>query len=208
MTYVIGLTGGIGSGKSTVAGLFEELGVSVIDSDIISHELTQSGGIAIEPIRQAFGDQAIDAHGALNRAHMRKLIFSDVDAKLCLEAILHPLIHVQLSERIALNTQAERALPYLLVVVPLLFEIPGFLDLVNHTLVVDCAEATQLTRAMKRSALDERTVRAILTAQISRVERLRRADQIIHNDDALDTLKQQVIQLHQRYLARGATSAA
>ena len=138
---------------------------------------------------------------------MRKLIFSDVDAKLCLEDILHPLIHAQLSQRIAL-TKAERALPYLLVAIPLLFEKPHFLDLVDHTLVVDCAEATQLTRAMKRSALDEKTVRAILTTQTSRVERLRRADQIIHNDDDLDTVKQQVIQLHQRYLEGGTPSSA
>ena len=208
MTYVIGLTGGIGSGKSTVATLFQELGATIIDSDIISHDLTQSGGIAIEPIRQAFGNVAIDSHGALNRAHMRKLIFSDADAKLCLEAILHPLINAQLGSQVALITQSNSSPPYLLVVVPLLFEIKGFLDLVQHTLVVDCAEATQLSRAMKRSALDEQTVRAILTTQIPRAERLRRADQIIHNDNGLDTLKQQVTQLHQRYSERGSPSAA
>ena len=193
---LVGLTGGIGSGKSTVAALFQKLGVTVIDSDAISHHLTQSGGAAIAIIRQSFGDDTIDATGALNRSHMRQLIFSDPAAKLRLEAILHPLIRSRMMEQIA-NASTS---PYLLLVIPLLFETKAFLDLVQHTLVVDCAETTQVTRAMLRSGLYEQTVRAIIAVQISRAERLRRADVIIQNDGSLDALQQQVALLHQRYL--------
>ena len=197
MTYLVGLTGGIGSGKSTVAALFQKLGATVIDSDAISHHLTQSGGAAIAIIRQSFGDDAIDATGALNRTHMRQLIFSDPAAKLRLEAILHPLIRSRMMEQIANASTA----PYLLLVIPLLFETKVFLDFVQHTLVVDCAETTQVTRAMLRSGLYEQTVRAIMAVQISRAERLQRADAIIQNDGGLDALQQQVALLHQRYLA-------
>lgn len=201
MSYLVGLTGGIGSGKSTVAALFHELGVPVIDSDAISHQLTQSGGAAIAAIRQSFGDDAIEASGALNRAHMRQLIFSDPAAKLRLEAILHPLIREQMLQQIAMANSSS----YLLLVIPLLFETNAFLDLVQHTLVVDCAETTQVTRAMLRSGLYQQTVRDIMAAQISRAERLQRADAIIDNDGDLDNLKQQVHLLHQRYLAAGRT---
>ena len=196
MTCCVGLTGGIGSGKSTVAALFQKLGVTVIDSDTISHQLTLVGGAAIPAIRLAFGDDALDAEGALNRVHMRQLIFSDPTAKLRLEAILHPLIRARMLDKIA-NASAS---PYLLLVIPLLFETDNFLELVQHTLVVDCAESTQITRAMLRSGLHEQTVRDIMATQLPRAERLRSADQVIHNDGDLDTLQQQVKRLHQHYL--------
>ncbi|MCX7195115.1 MAG: dephospho-CoA kinase [Proteobacteria bacterium] len=202
MKFRVGLTGGIGSGKSTVASLFKECGVMVIDSDVISHQMTQSGGMAIAAIRTTFGDGYIDASGALNRALMRQLIFSDRAAKLQLEAILHPLIRAQIMVQVdSANTNSTHTSPYLLLVIPLLFETLNYRELVQRTLVVDCAENTQIARTMQRSGLDEQTVRTIMASQISRAERLRLADEIIQNDDGLDTLRQQVDQLHQHYLA-------
>lgn len=196
MSYSIGLTGGIGSGKSTVAALFKECGVTVIDSDAISHQLTQSGGGAIAAIRTAFGEGYIDTGGALDRQKMRQLVFSDPAAKQRLEGILHPLIRA----RMQAQAQAANTPPYLLLVVPLLFEA-GYCELVQRILVVDCAEATQVARAMRRSGLGEQEVRAIMAQQIARSERLRRADDIIQNDGAPNALRPKVEQLHQRYLA-------
>lgn len=202
MIYRVGLTGGIGSGKSTVASLFKECGVLVIDSDVISHQMTQSGGIAIAAIRTTFGDNYIDASGALDRALMRQLIFSDHAAKLQLEAILHPLIREQIIVQVDnASINSTLASPYLLLVIPLLFETFSYQELVQRILVVDCAETTQVARTMQRSGLDEQTVRAIMASQITRAERLRLADEIIQNDGNLDTLRQQVSQLHKHYLA-------
>ncbi len=202
MKFCVGLTGGIGSGKSTVASLFKEYDVLVIDSDVISHQMTQSGGMAIAAIHSTFGDGYIDASGALNRALMRRLIFSDHAAKLQLEAILHPLIRAQIMVQVdSASTNSTHTSPYLLLVIPLLFETRGYRELVQRTLVVDCAETTQIARTMQRGGLDEQTVRTIMASQITRAERLRLADGIIQNDGNLDTLRQQVGQLHQHYLA-------
>ena len=201
MIYRVGLTGGIGSGKSTVASLFKECGVLVIDSDVISHQMTQSGGIAIAAIRTTFGDDYIDASGALDRVLMRQLIFFDHAAKLKLEAILHPLIRAQILtqvDNVKINT--PHASPYLLLVIPLLFETLNYHELVQRTLVVDCAETTQIARTMQRSGLDEQTVRTIMASQTTRAERLRLADETIQNDGNMDALRQQVGQLHQHYL--------
>lgn len=202
MSYSIGLTGGIGSGKSTVAALFKECGVTVIDSDTISHQLTQSGGGAIAAIRAVFGDGFIDASGALDRPRMRQLVFSDPAAKQRLEGILHPLIRAQmLAQAQTANTDHHAGTsPYQLLVVPLLFEA-GYHKLVQRALVVNCAETTQIARAMRRSGLGEQEVRAIMAQQIARAERLRRADDIIQNDGDMESLRQQVERLHQRYLA-------
>lgn len=200
---VIGLTGGIGSGKSTVATLLAECGAAIIDSDAISHHLTQPGAAAMGAIRSEFGDSYIDARGALDRARMRQLVFSDPDAKQRLEAILHPLIYAQILEQ---AKTAANTFPYLVLVIPLLFETKNYLQLVHRTLAVDCAEATQIARAMQRSGLTENEVRAIMNQQISRSERLQRADDIIQNDTGLDELRLQVMSLHQRYIALSAGS--
>lgn len=196
MTYCIGLTGGIGSGKSTVAALFQEQGITVIDSDAISHQLTQAGGAAITLIATTFGEEYLTTSGAMDRTKMRQLVFSDSAAKVRLETILHPLIHAQMTAQI----QGTVSSAYVLLVVPLLFEARNYRELVQRILVVDCPEETQITRAMQRSALSAQEVRAIMAQQISREDRLRLADDVIHNDGSLHELRQQVSQLHSRYL--------
>lgn len=197
MRYCVGLTGGIGCGKSTVAALFREFGANVIDSDTISHQLTQPAGAAIETIRAAFGDSYIDGSGALDRVRMRHLVFSDMAARQRLEGILHPLIRAQMLEHI----QAASDAPYFLLVVPLLFETPTYHELVQRTLVVDCTEDTQIARTMQRSGISEPEVRAIIAQQIARTERLRLADDIIRNDAGMDALRPQVERLHLCYKA-------
>jgi dephospho-CoA kinase len=194
----IGLTGGIGCGKSTVAALLQKLGACIIDSDAISHQLTQAGGAAIEPIRNAFGADYIDASGALDRVRMRHLIFSDNAAKKRLEDILHPLIRTQMLAQIQATTSNA---PYFLLVIPLLFETASYQKLIQRSLVVDCTEATQIARTMQRSGMNEQEVRAIMAQQIARTERLRLANDIISNDKNLDALLQQAEALHQSYMA-------
>ncbi len=196
MSYLIGLTGGIGSGKSTVAILFKECGVSVLDCDEISHQLTRAGGEAIAPIRAEFGDAFIDGNGALDRARMRHVAFSDASSRGRLEAILHPMIRVRMLEQV----QANSAQDYLLLVIPLLLEAGNYRELVQRILVVDCAEETQLARTMRRSGMIEQEVRAIMAGQIARAERLQCADDMIRNDSDMDSLRLQVKQLHRKYL--------
>ena len=156
MAYCIGLTGGIGSGKSSAAGLFHELGAGVVDTDQIAHELTGAGGETITAIRSQFGTDYIAADGGLDRGKMRRLVFSDSASKKKLEAILHPLIRRQAAARIA-----EARQPYVLVVVPLLFETGAYRELVSRVLVVDCTEERQIARTMQRSRLTADEVRAI-----------------------------------------------
>jgi len=195
----VGLTGGIGSGKDTVAAIFKELGVTVIDSDVISHHITQPAGAAIDTIRKTFGEMYITADGALDRALMRQLVFSDSAARRQLEAILHPLIHAQLLAHAEINNVSGAQHPYLILVIPLLFESTNYRQLVQRTLVVDCTEEAQIARTMQRSHLDEKIVRAIMASQVTRTERLRHADNVIQNNGDLNTLRQQVDQLHQHY---------
>ncbi|MFZ2302023.1 MAG: dephospho-CoA kinase [Gallionella sp.] len=192
---VIGLTGGIGSGKSTVAALFVGHGAGIVDTDAIAHRLTQAGGEAIEAIRAAFGGDYFTRDGALDRAKMRGLIFSDAAAKQRLERILHPLIR-QHAEAQLRQLQGK---PYILVVVPLLPESPAFRQLVQRVLVVDCDENTQIARVIGRSSMTEAEVRAIIARQTPRAERLRLADDIIFNDAGMDNLGKQVSALHERY---------
>jgi len=200
MKYRIGLTGGIGSGKSTVAALFREHGVAIIDCDVISHQLTQPNGMAIPVIHRTFGSRYIRASGALDRTLMRELIFSDRTAKRQLEDILHPMIREQIAVHIENVQKYDPAPPYLMIVIPLLFETLGYMELIQRTLVVDCEEITQITRTMRRSGLDEQSVRAIMASQIMRSIRLQQADDIICNDGDLENLSQQVNRLHQFYL--------
>jgi len=195
MSLLVGLTGGIGSGKSTVATMFEEHGAKVVDTDAIAHLLTQAGGGAIASISTAFGGEYITADGALDRIKMRQLIFSDAAAKQRLEEILHPMIF----EQAKMQLQQLRDNPYSLVVVPLLPESRTFRKLVERVLVVDCEEDIQVARVIARSRMTEEEVRAIIALQTARAERLKLADDVIRNDSDLDSLAHQVAILHARY---------
>lgn len=195
MSLIIGLTGGIGSGKSTVAALFAEHGAGIIDTDAIAHFLTQAGGEAISSIRAAFGNDYLTSDGALDRAKMRELIFSDATAKQRLEHILHPLIREQAKFQV-LQTQAA---PYIVLVVPLLPESPALRQLTQRVLVVDCDVAAQIARVASRSGMEEAEVRTIIASQTPRAERLQLADDIIQNDAGLDSLSAQVAALDGRY---------
>lgn len=195
MSYKVGLTGGIGSGKSTVATLFGELGVPVIDTDVISHQLTLPDGAAIPEIRAKFGTEYIDASGALDRAKMRQLVFSDNAARHRLEKILHPRILSQAK----ILAEASPA-PYVLLVVPLLFETSAYQDWLNRTVVVDCPEEVQIARAIQREGLNEEIVRAIMAKQLSRAQRLQLANDVIDNAGSLSQLRQQISRLNQNFL--------
>ena len=195
MSICIGLTGGIGSGKSTVAKLFAEHGAGIIDTDAIAHHLTQADGEAIAAIQAAFGNDYLTGNGALDRKKMRGLIFSDAAAKQRLEQILHPLIFEQAKAQL----RQLQAKPYILVVVPLLPESRTFRQLAQRVLVVDCDENTQVARVIGRNLLTEDEVRAIIARQTPRAERLLLADDVIHNDTGLDSLAGRVAVLHERY---------
>lgn len=195
MALIIGLTGGIGSGKTRAADSFRELGIEIIDTDQIAHELTRSAGKAISPIRIAFGDCFILDDGSLDRSAMRRLVFSDETARHRLESILHPLIYQETLQRLPL-IQSE----YSIVVVPLLLEIDGYLKLVDRVLVIDCPEPLQISRTMLRSKLSEQEVRDVMAVQCSRDERLAQADDVIVNDSGEQHLQRQVEELHRKYL--------
>jgi dephospho-CoA kinase len=197
MSLIVGLTGGIGCGKSTVANLFAKFGAGIIDTDIIARRLTEAGGAAIAEIRADFGADYISADGALNRAKMRRLIFSDIAAKQRLELSLHPLI----LEQAKVQLQPLQTRPYIILVVPLLAESPAFRQLVQRILVVDCDADTQVARVTARSQMDAAEVRGIIAQQTPRAERLQLADDIIHNDVGLDSLAEQVAVLHEQYSA-------
>ncbi len=196
MALCVGLTGGIGSGKTSVSRVFAELGAGVVDTDEISHTLTVPAGVAIEAIRLAFGDEYIASDGALDRAAMRALIFSDRTAKARLEAILHPMIRSR-----ALLATLQSDAPYTMLVVPLLLETGSYKEVVKRVLVVDSDEQLQIARTMQRASLSEEQVRAIMANQLSRKVRLAGADDVIVNNGGLDDLRQQVQTLHQVYLA-------
>lgn len=196
MTYLVGLTGGIGCGKSTITQLFAELGASIIDTDDISHAITGSQGNANDAIKQVFGADFIDSNGAMHRAKMRELVFSDPDAKRKLQNILHPLIYQQVIDKIGQLGHA----PYILLVVPLLIESPRYLTLVQRVAVVDCDESQQVSRTMARSQLSADTIEKIMANQISRIQRLQHADDVISNQNELILTKAQVTNLHARYL--------
>ncbi len=195
---VVGLTGGIGSGKSAAATMFAELGAAVVDADAIAHELTAPGGLAIPAIRSNFGAELIDADGALDRVAMRRLVFADAMAKARLEAILHPLIRAESERRCAAGLAAGA--PYAVLVVPLLVESKTYRTRVARVAVVDCAEEIQVARVMARSGLAPDEVRRIMATQAPRAERLAAADDIIENDGDMTALRAQVEALHRVYL--------
>lgn len=197
----IGLTGGIGSGKTMVADWLGQWGATVIDTDIISHQLTASNGLAIEPIVRAFGLAAIDEQGALDRVWMRQRVFAEPRARERLETIVHPLIRQQ----VLAQMKTAQGL-YVVVVIPLLVESGRWLDYFDQICVVDCDEQTQIERVQKRSGLSVEQIQQIMQAQATRAERLRHADVVIVNDGQtrIETLKEEVHKIHLRWCALGS----
>jgi dephospho-CoA kinase len=195
MVFAVGLTGGIGSGKTTVAELFASHGAGLVDTDDISRRLTTPAQPGIEEIARRFGPRFVAADGSLDRAQMRNLVFADPAARKDLEAILHPMIRQESSRQIR-----ESTAPYVIVVIPLLFETGTYQREIGRILVVDCQPEIQVSRVMARSRLARDQVLSIIASQVSRQERLRGANDVIYNDGDLDALKAQVLPLHLRYL--------
>jgi dephospho-CoA kinase len=195
VTLVVGLTGGIGSGKSAAAAEFAAHGATAVDTDAIARQLTEKGGTAVAQIEKMFGSTFLDQTGGMDRKKMRDHVFADPAAKRALEALLHPMIREESARRIA-----AAGGPYVILVVPLLVESPDYRSRVDRVLVVDCPEETQLARVRARSALSEDEVRAIMRTQVSRAERLAAAHDVIDNRGSRDALRKQVAALHQKYL--------
>jgi len=202
MAFRVGLTGGIGSGKSKAAEFFAQHGAAVIDTDAIAHELTGPAGPAMTQIERAFGREYLREDGSLDRTRMRSLVFSELGAKQKLEKILHPLIRDVARARVA-SAQA----PYSILVVPLLLETGSYRDLLDRVLVVDCDEGQQIARTMARSQLTHDEVIRIMSAQIPRAERLAAANDVIVNDGDIETLQARVEALHRQYLDAAARAA-
>jgi dephospho-CoA kinase len=194
--FSVGLTGGIGCGKSTVADLFAALGATIVDTDVIAHALTAPQGAAMPAIVAEFGPDFAQPDGALDRARMRTLVFSDATARARLEAILHPRI------RAATEAAGKAATgAYVIYVVPLLIESGSWRERVTRVLAIDCSEDTQVARVMQRSHLSADEVRAIMATQVTRARRLAEANDVVDNDAGLEALRTQVQALHERYLA-------
>jgi dephospho-CoA kinase len=193
--FSVGLTGGIGSGKSAVATLLGELGASIIDTDAISHSLTAAGGAAIPEIATLFGSKYLTPDGALDRTAMRELVFSDQAARRQLESVLHPLIA---QKTLAEANQASGL--YVIFVVPLLVESGRWKDRVDRILVVDCSETLQIERVTRRNNLTAAQVQAIMATQVSRTQRLAAANDVVVNETSLEALRTEVERLHQSYL--------
>ncbi|MDP5241132.1 dephospho-CoA kinase [Uliginosibacterium sp. 31-16] len=197
--FTVGLTGGIGSGKSTVADSFAEHGICIVDADEVSHRLTAPGGAAMPAIRAGFGAAMQDSSGALNRAAMRQLVFTDSAARTRLEAILHPMIRTECTRLLGLANS-----PYAMLVVPLLLDSHAWRTHCDRILVVDCPPELQIKRVMERSGLSEEDARRIMAAQVSRETRLAAASEVIDNSGTLPALQARVEALHQHYLLESA----
>jgi dephospho-CoA kinase len=197
----VGLTGGIASGKSLIAGMFAKLGAELVDADQIAREVVAPGEPALEALRAAFGPAEMTARGELDRAALRKLIFADPDKRRALDGLLHPTIRERLLARLALVRR-----PYAIVAVPLLVET-DFASLVDRIAVVDCPEPLQLERLMRRDGIPRPEAAAMIATQADRATRLRAAHDVIDNSGDIELTRRQVVQLHHRYLEL-ATRAA
>lgn len=196
MTYTVGVTGGIGSGKSTVANLFAELDIVVVDADVIAREVVAPGEPVLDAIGAYFGPEVIAADGSLNRALMRERIFENSAYRHWLEALLHPLIR----ERMIEECQNARS-AYCLLVVPLLVE-NKLTDLCQRVLVVDASPEVQIARSVRRDHSNEAQIKAMMATQASREQRLSAADDVLDNNDCdINALQAAVLQLHEQYLA-------
>lgn len=192
---IVGLSGGIGSGKTAVSAAFARRGVPIIDTDVLARELVEPGQPALAEIVQRFGSQCLTAGGQLDRRSLRQQVFADAGARQALEAILHPRIRAAVQAQLATLDA-----PYCLVVIPLLAENPGFRTLLDRVLVVDVAPELQRQRVMARDGIDANQAQAMLAAQASRAQRLAIADDVIDNSGNLAALDPQVAALHRQYL--------
>jgi dephospho-CoA kinase len=204
MRYTVALTGGIGSGKSTIADRFAQKGIVIVDADIAAHRLTAPGGAAIAAIREAFGPQFIASDGSLDRARMRAHVFADERERKRLEAILHPLIRSACEAE-----RAAAASPYVMLVIPLLFESRNREDALRRTLqrtlVVACDERVQIERVMRRNGMSEDEVKAIIATQMPAAQRIALADDVIDNSGPAEALDRPIAELHCRYLEAAAS---
>jgi dephospho-CoA kinase len=194
--FVIALTGGIGSGKSTASHIFAELGVPITDVDVISHQLTAANKPLVKEIENTFGSHFITPEGALNRDTMRKLVFNDDAARAKLNAILHPAIYDEAVKALTFTKNA----PYQILAIPLLFESPRYKKLINRILLIDCDEKIQIDRVKERSEVSESEIIKIIRTQIPRNERLKLADDIIKNDGNVEELREKILEIHQKYI--------
>ena len=196
--FKVGLTGGIGCGKSTVSDLFKQHAIAVIDADEIAHELVTPGQKALQQIKTDFGTRCINPDGSLNRSQLRDCIFRDPEKKRLLENFLHPLVYAEINQQLS-----ELTSPYAIVSVPLLIET-GMQSLVDHILVIDCPMEIQVNRVKLRDKLSDTQITAIINSQVSRRERLVNADSIIYNTMGFTYLGRQVNTLHNRFLKQAS----
>lgn len=194
--FVVGLTGGIGCGKTEAARVFARLGVPVVDVDLIARQLCQPGEETFSEIIDIFGKDYLLSDGNLDRAKLRDRVFTDTAARKDLEAIMHPAIH----DRAISELEANKEAPYQILAISLLFENQRYKDVVTRSLVMDCDEQLQIQRTMKRSGLSEEIVRGIMAAQVSRAVRLKMADDVIVNEGSLEELHQKVEEMHKKYM--------
>lgn len=199
---VVGLTGGIASGKTAVSKCFEQLGVPVIDADLVAREVVEPGGAALDAVVEKFGREVLDETGRLDRRRLREVVFSDSQRRRALEQLLHPEIRKRMLEKIvALDHD------YVVLVIPLLFEAEQ-IELVDRILVVDVPESTQIARAMERDGSSEKEIRNIMSAQLPREKRLAQADDVIENTGSLDNLCKRVGKLDKFYRTIARSVAA
>jgi len=194
MSKVVAVTGGIGSGKTEVCKAFMALGVPVVDLDHIARDMSAPGSPAMQAVRAQFGDAMFNADGQLDRAKLRELVFAEPDALDQLNQIMHPAIRLEAIRQIAQHTEA-----YVILAIPLLVESRDDWSMIDHVLVVDCDEQTQLARVIQRSQLSEGMAQAMIAAQSSREERLAIADSVIENDQTLDNLQEKVLEFHKNF---------
>lgn len=194
--FIVALTGGIGSGKSTATHIFAELGVPITDVDVISHQLTATNQPLVKEIEETFGSQFITTSGALNRDAMRNLVFNDDAARAKLNAILHPAIYDEAVKALTFTKNA----PYQILAIPLLFESPRYKKLINRILLIDCDEKIQIERVKARSQLSESEIIKIIRKQTSQKERLALADDVIQNDGNVEELRKKILEIHQKYI--------
>ena len=199
-TFVVGLTGGIGSGKSAATDLFKTHGIDVVDADEVARDVVLPGTAGLQSIVERFGDSVLLSDGTLDRAQLRKLVFTDSTAKNWLNSLLHPLIRERMQQLIADTSSA-----YCILSVPLLVE-NKLTTMCNKVVVVDCSESTQLTRAVERDSSDVETIKNIMDAQATREERLNAADYVLDNNSSLLSLEQQVADLHHQLLAQASNT--